>query len=71
MGTTAHAIRRSLVIRERAKVEGKGKRDWLHNDYPVSRGLSISCMAFSVYEVVGVACHNHTLRAEVSLLHGF
>ena len=42
MGTTAHAIRRSLVIRERAKVEGKGKRDWLHNDYPASRGLSLA-----------------------------
>ena len=42
MVTTAHAIRRSLVIRERAKVEGKGKRDWLHNDYPASRGLSLA-----------------------------
>ena len=42
MVTTAHAIRRSLVIRERARVEGKGKRDWLHNDYPASRGLSLA-----------------------------
>ena len=70
MVTTAHAIRRSLVIRERAKVEGKGKRDWLHNDYPASRGLSL-LHGFFEYEVVGVACHNHTPRAEVSLLHGF
>ena len=42
MVITANAIRRSLVIRERAKVEGKGKRDWLHNDYPASRGLSLA-----------------------------
>ena len=56
------------------KVEGKEKREWLHNDYPASRGLSLAwllaCTKLLVSLVTIIPYHNDTLRAEVTLRAG-